>query len=1063
MRTRLMSRLQKTLAAVLLCLASACSVSPEVTFDPGTDFRVDLSADLLVVPQGGRASTGVQITWLGNCGCPDVQLSVAGAPSGMDPRFDAPATATGTTLFVNTTSQVAPGLYRLVVTATRGTIQRSRPLDVQVAGAAPDFALALNPAFLPVAQGGSGVIGIEVQRTGGFAESVSLSLAGAPAGVTGIFSGTPLGPQAAPAAGSATLLLSVAPSVATGPRVLTVQAASASRSHTATFILDVQPPGDFAMVLAPASLSAAAGASSAGPVAITLTRANGFASAVAFSLEGAPAGCSGAFSPASTTGNASSLSLALAGVAPGTYNLTVRGSAGALSHTATLLLTVAAPPPDFALPASVAVAATAGGNGSSGIVISPIHGFSAPVTLSASGLPAGVVASFSPNPATPASGSTITLAVAAAVTPGTYTGSLRGVSGALDHSTPLILTVNQPGDFGLDLSPSPNLSVQVPRGGTNTGSRTVQVQPIGGFAGSVTFTLENLPTGVTGSFSPNPATAGSTLTISVAANALAGASPVTVRGVSGALNHTTTLNLTLAPPQDVTVTLSPSSGSAGIPVSGVATLAASVGLAPVNGFTGSVSLAATGLPAGVTAAFAPDPAAVPGASTMTLSIAPSAAPGITTFQVTATQGPLTASATYTLTLSAPVPGFTVTPVPAAVVEQPGTSGSLTVTVASVGGFSGIVFVDVMNAPPGMDWIVPSPWVSVPAGGSASTTLQLATGSSVPGGIYSLSVRGSSGALVRTGTLQVTVQDFALSASPNAFTFPTGSGISGGGTLAITRQHGLANPISFSATLPGFSFVFTPPSTSGNSAAFTFTGPALFAIPAGVYPVQITGNAGTWTRTAPVTITVQGFLMTLMPSETVTTGVGPSITIQTTPIGGLSGSASIVMVPSGLYSAGFAPMPVALGSSCTWTLTLVTTPVPGNFTLTVNGTSGSHTATRTLNHHVTSSPDYYIHTTDAGGVNRVSVVNLAAGGSASLRVHLNPVLGFAGVPTLGLVSATPGLTAGFAPASIATGLPSTLTLTAAPGLAPGFYYVDVVATYTGAGTITRTATLLVIVS
>ena len=74
--------------------------------------------------------------------------------------------------------------------------------------------------------------------------------------------------------------------------------------------------------------------------------------------------------------------------------------------------------PDFSLsanPTSLSVAQ--GSSGTSTITINPIDGFTGSVNLSASGLPTGVTAGFSPNPATTTS--TLTLTVGAGAATGT--------------------------------------------------------------------------------------------------------------------------------------------------------------------------------------------------------------------------------------------------------------------------------------------------------------------------------------------------------------------------------------------------------------------------------------------------------------------------------------------------------------------------------------------------------------------------------------------------------------------------------------------------------------------
>ena len=72
--------------------------------------------------------------------------------------------------------------------------------------------------------------------------------------------------------------------------------------------------------------------------------------------------------------------------------------------------------------------------------MNPLNGFTGSVTLSASGLPSGVTASFSPNPTTGYT-NTLTLTASSYATPGQSTVTVTGVSGNQTASTTLALTV----------------------------------------------------------------------------------------------------------------------------------------------------------------------------------------------------------------------------------------------------------------------------------------------------------------------------------------------------------------------------------------------------------------------------------------------------------------------------------------------------------------------------------------------------------------------------------------------------------------------------------------------
>ena len=81
---------------------------------------------------------------------------------------------------------------------------------------------------------------------------------------------------------------------------------------------------------------------------------------------------------------------------------------------------------------------------------------------------------------------------------------------------------------------------------------------------------------------------------------------------------------------------------------------------PANGFTGSVTLSATGMPSGVTAGFVPNPTTT--TSVLTLTASATAATGTSTVTITGTSGSLTPTTTLSLTVTQPSgPAVTLTP------------------------------------------------------------------------------------------------------------------------------------------------------------------------------------------------------------------------------------------------------------------------------------------------------------------------------------------------------------------------------------------------------------------
>jgi hypothetical protein len=307
------------------------------------------------------------------------------------------------------------------------------------------------------------------------------------------------------------------------------------------------------------------------------------------------------------------------------------------------VLPPAAPTPNFTLSASpTSVTVSQGGSGSSTITVNPSNGFTGSVTLSASGLPSGVTASFGTNPTTSTSSVTFTASSTAAT--GTATVTITGSSGSLTHTTTISLTVNATvnPDFSLSASPS---SLTVTQG--SSGNSTITVHPVGGFTGSVTLSASGLPSGVTASFGTNPTTSTSVVTLSASSTATTGTATVTITGTSGSLTHTTTISLTVnAPAQpDFSLSASPASLTVKQGTSGSSTIT----VTPSNGFTGSVTLSTSALPSGVTASFGTNPTT--STSVLTFSASSSATTGTSTVTVTGTSGSLTHTTTISLTIS----------------------------------------------------------------------------------------------------------------------------------------------------------------------------------------------------------------------------------------------------------------------------------------------------------------------------------------------------------------------------------------------------------------------------
>jgi hypothetical protein len=119
----------------------------------------------------------------------------------------------------------------------------------------------------------------------------------------------------------------------TGP--ITVTTASGAATSASNF--SVTSP-DFTLSAAPASQSIIRGASTT--YTVTITPSNGFSSAVTLSVAGLPAGATASFAP-NPASNTSTLTIqTVATTKVGGYTLTITGTSGSLTHTATVTLQV---------------------------------------------------------------------------------------------------------------------------------------------------------------------------------------------------------------------------------------------------------------------------------------------------------------------------------------------------------------------------------------------------------------------------------------------------------------------------------------------------------------------------------------------------------------------------------------------------------------------------------------------------------------------------------------------------------------------------------------------------
>ncbi|HXS13385.1 MAG TPA: S8 family serine peptidase, partial [Acidobacteriaceae bacterium] len=196
--------------------------------------------------------------------------------------------------------------------------------------------------------------------------------------------------------------------------------------------------------------------------------------------------------------------------------------------------------PDFTIAANPgSVTVTQGGSGNSTISISGIDGFSSAVALSASNTPAGVTVGFNPASISGSQTSTATFTVASSVPAGTYSITITGTGGSLQHSTTVNLTVSgAQSSYSISASPT---SLTVTRGSSDSSTITLS----GTVTGAVTFSASGLGSGETVTFTPSSLSAAGTTTMKVSASSRAttGTRTITITASGGGTSAKTTVSV----------------------------------------------------------------------------------------------------------------------------------------------------------------------------------------------------------------------------------------------------------------------------------------------------------------------------------------------------------------------------------------------------------------------------------------------------------------------------------------------------------------------------------------
>lgn len=771
-------------------------------------------------------------------------------------RQNSVSSPTGTTVTMNDTAPTGDK-YDLAVVEI---------LPAPVANPIPDFGLTISPSTQSVQAGGSTTYSSTISGINGFSGAVNLSASGLPGGATAAFS-----PVSVNGSGSSQLTVDTDSSVAAGTYPFTVTAISGALTHTVSLTLVVSAAADFSLTITPSTQSVQPGSSV--NYVTTITSQNGFTGATDLILSGLPTGAIASFMPQSITGaGTAQLTVTTSNsTPPGNYPLAVTATSGTVSHTAKAALTVTSP----ATPSVLAIDTVSSADRSSSGTQSSTAQFS---TTAANELLLAFISTDSSSSA----GNTVTSVSGAGLTWElvTRSNSVPGNAEIWRSFAPTALT-NVAVTANLAQSAAASITVVAFTGAESSGSNgsgaiganAAFSLASGAPTGSVTTTRDNSWVFAVGTdwdnavariVGPNQtmvhqylATVDDTYWVQRQSNA---SSPM---GTTVTLNDTAPstdrYNLalvevlpastgTVTPNPDFSLTASPLNQSVQVGGSAQYTMT----ISGINGYSGTASFSASGLPNGASATFTPSSLIGAGSSQLTIATTGATAPGNYPFTVTAVSGTLAHTANLNLAVSAAA-DFSLAITPSTQSVQPGSTVNYTATITPQNGYSAATNLSVSGLPVGATATFTPQSVT----GSGTAQLAVKASSTTLPESYPLTITASSGSLSHSVSATLVVSpaaDFSITATPATQAVQPGAAATY--TVSIAGQNGYSGVANLIASgLPtGATATFNPASVNGTGGS-QLTVTTIGSTPAGTYPLTITATSGAEVHTATATLTI----------------------------------------------------------------------------------------------------------------------------------------------------------------------------------------------------------------
>jgi uncharacterized membrane protein len=601
---------------------------------------------------------------------------------------------------------------------------------------------------------------------------------------------------------------------------------------------------------------------------------------------------------------------------------------------------------------------------------------------------------------------------------------------------------------GFTISPSPSYLNEV---AGSSGSSTLSLTSLGGFAGSVSFASSVSPSGPTVTVNPsnvNLVSGGSvsaTLTVSTGSTLANGLYNVTVNASSGSRSYSTVVTLRVGP--DFKASSNPNSLTILVGSSG----SASVSVTSLNGFAGTLNLAASTLPGPLVSLNPASVSLTSGSSsnaTLTISTTSSVATGDYTISIVIASG----TVSHSILLVARIQSFGLKADPGKFVfPKFNYSANSTIWFFSLDHYAGQLSLSVNVSQPGITASLKTSTLLLKSSSQVnSTLLTIISYDSTAPGDYTVTVTSAGSGLTSQAKIPVLTPQPQIAISSAPFSRNINAGGADTFAVNVTSVNKFTGNVALTATgLPsGMSVTFNPSSQSlqsGGTFNSTVAISVSISVPAANYFVDVTAASGSLSSSTLLRVNVAGFSVSTSPN-TVTVLIASTATSQITVQGlfGYSGSISLSTIVSPSVSNGpsssLNPTTVTVNGTSTLTISTSASTPAGSYTITVNATGsiGGKQAFRTTTVTVTiPTPDFTISAPPLVTFNP---------GTGSAVVTLTSVNNFAGSVSLSVSSSSTSLTASISPSPVSLSMAGASSSTVfLSGSTLGFYTVTIAAT------------------